>query len=140
MTAVRFSSVVAAAALFIVAIAETSRIPVDNQETHLELTMVHEAMTLEYSGRSLAFIEYASYVKQVIFFSLIAAVALPQGAVAAPFAGQAALFAIKIGAIAAAVAVIEVSTAKMRLFRVPDLLAFAFMLSGIAVVLAAIGM
>ena len=77
MHAVTVSSIVAATALFLVTIAETSRIPVDNQETHLELTMVHEAMVLEYSGRSLALIEMASYVKQMVLFFLIAQIVFP---------------------------------------------------------------
>ncbi len=62
----------AGASLFLVMLAETSRVPIDNQETHLELTMIHEAMVLEYSGRSLALIELALYLKQLIFFSSIA--------------------------------------------------------------------
>ena len=77
MHAVTGSSFIAAIALFLVTIAETSRIPVDNQETHLELTMVHEAMVLEYSGGRLALIEMASYIKQMIFFFLIAQIIFP---------------------------------------------------------------
>lgn len=75
----RFSvaSVAAGLALFLVTIAETSRVPVDNQETHLELTMVHEAMVLEYSGRSLAVIEMAGYVKQMVFYFLIVRIFFP---------------------------------------------------------------
>ncbi|PJC48957.1 MAG: formate hydrogenlyase, partial [Candidatus Omnitrophica bacterium CG_4_9_14_0_2_um_filter_42_8] len=75
--AISVSSIVAAIALFLITIAETSRMPVDNQETHLELTMVHEAMVLEYSGRSLALIEMAAYIKQMILFFLIAQIVFP---------------------------------------------------------------
>jgi formate hydrogenlyase subunit 4 len=138
------SSLIAAAALFLVMLAETSRIPVDNQETHLELTMVHEAMVLEYSGRSLALIELASHIKQLLFFSLIALVVFPAGTFAAP--GPAAalvaagVYLLKIAALAVVVALTEVSVAKMRLFRTIDFLAFAYVLSGMAVVAALIGL
>ncbi len=71
---VTLSRVAALAALFMVAIIETSRIPIDNQETHLELTMVHEAMVLEYSGRSLALLQLAAHIKQVILFSILSTV------------------------------------------------------------------
>ena len=77
MHAVSVASFVASIALFLVTLAETSRIPVDNQETHLELTMVHEAMVLEYSGRRLALIELAAHIKQMIWFFLIAQLVFP---------------------------------------------------------------
>jgi formate hydrogenlyase subunit 4 len=125
---VTVSSAVAAMALFLVAIAETSRVPVDNQETHLELTMVHEAMVLEYSGPSLAMIEMASYIKQIVFFSLIAQIIFP---------GLWYLAGIVI--VAVAVALVEVSVAKMRLFRVADFLVFAFVLGIVATVCAILG-
>ncbi|MFA5339040.1 MAG: NADH-quinone oxidoreductase subunit H [Candidatus Omnitrophota bacterium] len=124
----RLSSIIAALSLFIVTIAETSRIPVDNRETHLELTMIHEAMVLEYSGRPLALIELASHIKQILFFSLIAAVVIPWGD-----------FALKMAAIIIAVSLIEVSVAKMRLFRAVDFLSFAFVLSIMAVIVSAAG-
>lgn len=124
----RLSSVIAALSLFIVTIAETSRIPVDNQETHLELTMIHEAMVLEYSGRSLALIELASHIKQAVFFSLVAAVVIPWGD-----------FALKMAVIIVAVSLIEVSVAKMRLFRAVDFLSFAFVISIMAVIVSAAG-
>ncbi|MDD4908466.1 MAG: NADH-quinone oxidoreductase subunit H [Candidatus Omnitrophica bacterium] len=122
------SSIVASIAMFMVIIAETSRIPVDNQETHLELTMVHEAMVLEYSGKSLALIELASYIKQMAWFFLLSRVIFPG---VAPLAG-----AIVIALIMAPV---EVCVAKMRLFRVADFLGFAFVLALVAAVCAAIG-
>jgi len=96
-----------------VALAETSRIPVDNRETHLELTMIHEAMVLEYSGRNLAMIELASHIRQIVFLTLIANVALPTAR---------GFYALKLLALAGIIAVVEVSTAKIRLFRVVDLL------------------
>lgn len=134
------SSLTAGFALFIVAIAETSRLPVDNQETHLELTMVHEAMVLEYSGRSLAIIEYASHIRQLVWFSLIAGVIfplpLPHGCGAAFAAAAALVFALKLAALALIMAFTEVSMAKMRLFRVADLLMFAFVAALASAVLA----
>jgi formate hydrogenlyase subunit 4 len=143
MHGVSVSCVVAACALFMVTLAETSRIPVDNQETHLELTMVHEAMVLEYSGRSLALIEMASYVKQMIWFFLIAQILFP---IDAPGFAHPSLwvpwlawYAARLLIIAIAVALTEVSMAKMRLFRVADFLGFAFVLGVVAVVCAIFG-
>ena len=137
------SSLVAALALFLVTIAETSRIPVDNQETHLELTMVHEAMVLEYSGRSLALIEMAAYIKQMIFFYLIAQIVFPIGLPA--FGNLPKMFfwglwyLVRIIIICISAALVEVTVAKMRLFRVVDFLGFAFVLGAIACVCAIIG-
>jgi formate hydrogenlyase subunit 4 len=124
---VTVSSIITAIALFIVMIAETSRIPVDNQETHLELTMVHEAMVLEYSGKSLALIETASYIKQMIFFFIIGQLIFP------------AVMPLGIIIIALIVALVEVMLAKMRLFRVPDLLALGFALGIMAVACSILG-
>jgi formate hydrogenlyase subunit 4 len=137
------SRLVAVAALFMVTIIETSRIPIDNQETHLELTMVHEAMVLEYSGRSLALIEFASHVKQIVMFSLLFTLIysfMPAGFIQMYSATFYACFAGIILSITGAVALIEVTVAKMRLFRVPDFTTFAFVLSGTALVLAAAGL
>ncbi|MCB4791154.1 MAG: NADH-quinone oxidoreductase subunit H [Elusimicrobia bacterium] len=140
---VHLSTVIAGAALFIVMIAETSRLPVDNQETHLELTMVHEAMVLEYSGRSLALIELASHVKQIIFYALIANILIPPGAIAGlglfEVLTRTTVFALKIFCIGAIAGIVEVSTAKMRLFRVIDFLAFGFVLSFISMIAAVAG-
>ena len=142
MHAISVSSLIAALALFLVAIAETSRIPVDNQETHLELTMVHEAMVLEYSGRSLALIEVASYIKQMIFFFLIAQIIFPISLLSGNI-GQMFLwvfwFMARIVIIAIAVALVEVTVAKMRLFRVADFMGFAFVLGIISIVCAILG-
>jgi formate hydrogenlyase subunit 4 len=143
MHAVSAASIVAAIALFLITIAETSRVPVDNQETHLELTMVHEAMVLEYSGRSLALIEMASYIKQMIFFFLIAQIIFP---ISAPIAisltrilSWGLWYATRIIVIAIAMALVEISVAKMRLFRVADFLGFAFLLGVIAGICAILG-
>ena len=140
--AITVSSVVAALALLLITLAETSRIPVDNQETHLELTMVHEAMVLEYSGRSLALIEMASYIKQMIFFFLIAQIIFPIGL---PSGNLAQIifwvlwYLARLGIIVVIVALVEVTVAKMRLFRVADFLGFAFVLGVIATVCAILG-
>jgi formate hydrogenlyase subunit 4 len=143
MHAVSVSSLVAAIALFLVSIAETSRLPVDNQETHLELTMVHEAMLLEYSGRSLALIEMATHLKQMIWFFLIAQIIFP---IAVPnLADLSGLFywglwyLVRILIIVMAMALVEVAVAKMRLFRVADFLGFAFVLGIIASICAILG-
>ena len=140
--AITVSSVVAALALLLITLAETSRIPVDNQETHLELTMVHEAMVLEYSGRSLALIEVASYIKQMIFFFLIAQIIFPIGLLSGNLTQIIFWFLwylARLGIIAIIVALVEVSVAKMRLFRVADFLGFAFVLGIIATVCAILG-
>ncbi len=142
MHAIPVSSIVAALALFLVTIAETSRIPVDNHETHLELTMVHEAMVLEYSGRSLALIEMASYIKQMILFFLIAQIIFPIGL---PSLNLTQIFPwvlwylLRLGIIVVIVALVEVNVAKMRLFRVADFLGFAFVLGIIATVCTILG-
>ena len=137
------SLVVAAGTLFMVTIAETSRIPVDNHETHLELTMIHEAMVLEYSGKRLALIELATYLKQMIFFFLIASIIFPIAPFGAVNFTQSVFwmfwFLLRIIIIALAVAVLEVSVAKMRLFRAADFLGFAFVLGIVAVICAILG-
>ena len=129
--------VLAFAALFIVLLAETGRIPVDNSATHLELTMIHEAMLLEYSGRYLAFMEWGASTKQLVLMTLLANVFFPVG-LAEPGAGAAAVgisliaYLAKLLALGAAVVVVETTNAKMRLFRVPDLLSAAFVLATLA--------
>jgi formate hydrogenlyase subunit 4 len=125
--------------LFIVTIAETGRIPVDNPATHLELTMIHEAMILEYSGRYLAFIEWASQMKLFLFLALLSNMFFPIGiaTTASPIAvvvGSTALV-VKVLVLAIIVAVIESTNAKLRLFRVPELLMLAFILSLLALIL-----
>jgi formate hydrogenlyase subunit 4 len=125
-------------ALFVIAIAETGRIPVDNPATHLELTMIHEAMILEYSGRSLAIIELGAMMKQLLVFSLLANIFFPWGIATswdvAAILVSILVFAIKILILGAFMVVIETSTAKWRLFRLPELLSFSLMLSFLALV------
>jgi formate hydrogenlyase subunit 4 len=129
--------VLAFASLFIVMLAETSRLPVDNPATHLELTMIHEAMVLEFSGRHLALIEWASALKLLIFFGLLANLFVPWGiatTVNAPALTFAvAMLAVKLLVLCAAVAVLETRVAKLRLFRVPELLSVSFVLAMLAV-------
>jgi formate hydrogenlyase subunit 4 len=120
-------------ALLIVSIAENARIPVDNPATHLELTMVHEAMVLEYSGRHLAMIEAAACLKLVLYASLLACVFAPWGLAAAgdgPLAYLAgiAAYLLKLTLAGSLLAVFETSIAKMRVFRVPEFLGVALML------------
>src|SRR5262247_2738447 len=114
------------AALFVVMIAETGRLPVDNPSTHLELTMIHEAMILEYSGRYLALIAWAAGLKLLVFFSLLANLFLPWGVATTLTAGSVtiAVFALiaKLTLLGLAVALLETRIAKLRLFRVPELL------------------
>ena len=136
----RVSLGLALVALVMVAIAENARIPVDNPATHLELTMVHEAMVLEYSGRHLAVIELAAALKLLLYVSLIACVFTPWG-IAADEAGPAALatgFAIYVGKLAvggALLALFETTIAKMRVFRVPDFMGAGLMLGLLAALL-----
>jgi formate hydrogenlyase subunit 4 len=124
-------------ALFIVTLAENGRLPVDNPATHLELTMIHEAMVLEYSGRYLALIEWAAWLKLMVFFSLLANLFVPWGVATAltPLALALALGSLigKLLILAAVLAVFESRVAKLRLFRVPELLAVSFVLALLAI-------
>jgi formate hydrogenlyase subunit 4 len=129
----RVSLGLALIALVMVAIAENGRIPIDNPATHLELTMVHEAMVLEYSGRHLAVIELASSLKLLLYVSLIACIFAPWGLapLRAHFVAQLGAAAIYVGKLAVGgvlLAVFETTIAKMRVFRVPDFLGVALML------------
>lgn len=136
----RVSLALALFALIMVAIAENARIPVDNPATHLELTMVHEAMVLEYSGRHLAMIEFASFLKLLLYVSLIGAIFMPWGLAA----DQAGPKGVALGVLAylgkllaggVLLALFETTTAKMRVFRVPDFLGAALMLGFLGVLL-----
>lgn len=118
---------------FILLIAENGRIPVDNPETHLELTMVHEAMILDLSGLYLAIIEMASSIKFVIFASLFVSLFIPFGLAYSP-AIAVTLFIIKLFAVATAVAFLEVNTAKLRLFKVPNLLGIAIVFAFLSLI------
>jgi formate hydrogenlyase subunit 4 len=136
----RVSLGLALVGLIIVALAENARIPVDNPATHLELTMVHEAMVLEYSGRHLAVIELAAALKLLLYISLIACIFVPWGLAAA----DSGLAAYVIGAVSYAgklivggflMVLFETSIAKMRVFRVPEFLGVALMLGLLATLL-----
>jgi formate hydrogenlyase subunit 4 len=124
-------------ALFIATLAETGRLPVDNPATHLELTMIHEAMVLEYSGRYLALIEWAAMVKLLIFFALLGNLFVPWGVTPVVSVGALLValgsFLLKLLVLAATVAVFETRIAKLRLFRVPELLSVSFVLALLAV-------
>jgi formate hydrogenlyase subunit 4 len=119
--------------LMMVAVAETGRVPVDNPATHLELTMVHEAMILEYSGRHLALIEWAGAIKLMIYFALIANIFLPWGIATELTLDQLGVGAVaiiaKLALLGVVLSVWEAVMAKMRLFRVPQFLGFAFLLA-----------
>jgi formate hydrogenlyase subunit 4 len=134
---VRPSLFLAFAALFIATLAENARVPVDNPSTHLELTMIHEGMILEYSGKNLALMELASMAKLSMFLAILASVFIPWGIATTTDAASIALGIVallaKMLAMAAVIAYIESSTSKMRLFRVPNLLTVSFTLGLLAV-------
>jgi formate hydrogenlyase subunit 4 len=119
--------------LLLVAVAETGRVPVDNPATHLELTMVHEAMILEYSGRHLALMEWAAHIKLMIFGALIVNIFFPWGLATTVSIGTLALgfavMVIKLMILGVVLAVAETTLAKMRVFRVPEYLNLAFLLA-----------
>jgi formate hydrogenlyase subunit 4 len=140
----RVSLGLALGAILIIAIAENGRIPVDNPATHLELTMVHEAMVLEYSARHLALIEWGAALKLLTWLSLIAAIFVPFGMAPGgePIGATPVLWvlgvagwAVKVVLLAAALALFETVVAKMRVFRVPEYLGVALLLGVLALVL-----
>jgi formate hydrogenlyase subunit 4 len=124
--------------LFIILIVETARIPVDNPETHLELTMIHEGMILEQSGKNLAMMEFSAAVKQVVLMALLINLIVPWGiattltpvALAAAFA----LFIVKGLVLALVIGLFESSMAKMRFFRLPGLFVMAFFFSTLIII------
>ena len=132
------SQMLAFAALFIVLIAETGRIPVDNPATHLELTMIHEAMLLEYSGPYLALIEWGASIKQLVLMTLLVNTFFPFGLSSdwtAQTVGVGLLFYLaKLLLLACLIVLVETSNAKLRLFRVPELLMVAFILGALALI------
>ncbi|MCE8428749.1 MAG: NADH-quinone oxidoreductase subunit H [Candidatus Methanoperedens sp.] len=125
-------------AMFIIAIAETGRIPIDNPATHLELTMIHEAMILEYSGKQLAIMELGAMMKQLLVYALLANIFFPWGIAqiisTTGIAIALIVFIIKIVIMGTIMAIVETSTAKWRLFRLPDLLSISLMLSFLSLV------
>jgi formate hydrogenlyase subunit 4 len=126
----------ALAGLFVVVIAETGRVPVDNPATHLELTMIHEAMALEYGGRDLALIEWAAALKELLYVTLLADLFFPLGIATTIAAGPLAVAALawigKLLVFAVAVTLVETTNAKLRLFRVPELVAISLGLGFLA--------
>jgi formate hydrogenlyase subunit 4 len=137
------TSLLALVALVVVTIAETGRLPVDNPATHLELTMIHEAMVLEYAGRDLALVEWASWMRLGALLGLVANLFVPWG-IAGPgedgpllalglLAMAALALVVKVGLLATLLATAEVFLAKIRLFRVPELLAGSLVLAFLAV-------
>ena len=137
LTAVQALALVA---LALVAIAETGRIPVDNPTTHLELTMIHEAMILEYSGPSLALIEWASALKLTLLSALLIGLFTPWGMAATisvySISVAVVAFLLKLIVIVVAIAVVESGIAKLRMYLVPDFLGVALALAILAVVFA----
>ncbi|MEO8677669.1 MAG: NADH-quinone oxidoreductase subunit H [Vicinamibacterales bacterium] len=130
------SDLLAFAGLFVIVIAETGRIPVDNPATHLELTMIHEAMVLEYSGPDLALVEWASAVKELLYLTLLVNLFMPIGIATSVEAGAVLTSLLawggKIFVLAVAVTVAESTNAKLRLFRVPELLSVSLGLAFLA--------
>ncbi len=134
----------AGVAYFMVLLAENARNPIDSPSTHLELTMIHGAITLEYSGRQLAFIEWASYLKLLNYFTIAIALFFPWGlshpismiGITVAFL----YFVVKILIMCAGLVMFEVVSAKMRLFRVPEFLTIAFVLAMLGVLIQLIPM
>ena len=127
------SHILALSAFIVAIIAETGRIPVDNPDTHLELTMIHEGMLLEYSGRHLALMEWAHYIIQMLLFTIAIDIFIPVGIASstdiASLATSTAIYLLKIVFIAFMMAFIESTRAKMRFFQLPSLLGGAFVLA-----------
>jgi formate hydrogenlyase subunit 4 len=125
-------------AFVMIAIAETGRIPVDNPATHLELTMIHEAMILEYSGRHLALIEWGQMMKLLLFAAMGIAAFAPWGIAAAgslhALPAALAVMVAKLAAIGLVIVLIETGLAKMRLFRLTDYLGAAFLLATLGMI------
>lgn len=132
------AQILAFGALFVVLIAETGRIPVDNPATHLELTMVHEAMILEYSGPYLGLIEWGAAIKQLVLMMLLINCFWPFGLGIGWSAASATtgllLLLLKLLVLSCAIVLVETTNAKLRLFRVPELLALAFTLGALALI------
>jgi formate hydrogenlyase subunit 4 len=124
--------------LFIILIVETARVPVDNPETHLELTMIHEAMILEQSGPKLAIVELTSGVKQTVLMALLINVTFPwglsTGTAPASILLAVVMMALKLGVLALTVGLFESLLAKIRFFRLPDFFMIALFLSFITIV------
>ncbi len=127
------SHLLALSAFLVAIIAETGRVPVDNPDTHLELTMIHEGMILEYSGRYLALMEWGHYIKQMVLFTLAVDIFFPAGMVQASggvtVVAAAGIYALKMVGMAVLMALIESTRAKVRFFQLPSILGSAFVLA-----------
>jgi formate hydrogenlyase subunit 4 len=131
----------------VVVVAENGRLPVDNPSTHLELTMIHEAMVLEYAGVDLALVELAASIRLAVLLGLLSSLFAPWGIATGVSAGPIGVatlafavvaIVVKVGLLGAGLAAAEVLLAKLRLFRVPELLAGSFVLALLAVVLSSL--
>jgi formate hydrogenlyase subunit 4 len=133
------SHILALSAFVVAVIAETGRIPVDNPDTHLELTMIHEGMLLEYSGRYLALMEWAHYIKQMLLFTITADIFFPAGISRSTdiygLVLSTGVYILKMFCFAATMALIESSRAKTRFFQLPSLLGGAFVLALLSLVM-----
>jgi len=132
------SHLLALAALMVAITAETGRVPVDNPDTHLELTMIHEGMVLEYSGRYLALMEWAHYIKQMVLFTLAIDIFFPVGIARVIDAGalilSAGIYGVKILGLCVVLAAVESTRAKVRFFQLPSILGGAFVLAFLSLV------
>jgi formate hydrogenlyase subunit 4 len=132
------SHLLALSAFMVAIVAETGRVPVDNPDTHLELTMIHEGMILEYSGRYLALMEWAHSMKQMVLFTLAADIFFPFGMEAAGASAglvlSSAVYAVKMLGMAFLMALVESTRAKMRFFQLPSILGGAFVLAFLSLV------
>ena len=132
----RPSDILALSGLFVVLIAETGRIPVDNPATHLELTMIHEAMVLEYAGPDLALVEWASALKELLYITLLIDLFIPFGIATTIAPGPVAIASVawvaKVFVFGVVITLVETTNAKLRLFRVPELVAVSLGLGFIA--------
>ena len=127
------SHLLALSAFLVAIIAETGRVPVDNPDTHLELTMIHEGMILEYSGRYLALMEWGHYIKQMVLFTLAVDIFFPAGMAQASggvtVVAAVGIYALKMLGMAVLMALIESTRAKVRFFQLPSILGSAFVLA-----------
>lgn len=132
------SHLLALSAFLVAIIAETGRVPVDNPDTHLELTMIHEGMILEYSGRYLALMEWAHAIKQMVLFTLAVDIFFPAGMASAGggagMAAASAVYAAKMLGMAVVMALVESTRAKMRFFQLPSILGGAFVLAFLSLI------
>jgi formate hydrogenlyase subunit 4 len=132
------SHLLALSAFIVAIIAETGRVPVDNPDTHLELTMIHEGMILEYSGRYLALMEWAHYIKQMVLFTLAVDIFFPfwiaRETGAAGLALSLGAYTVKMLGMAFLMAVVESTRAKVRFFQLPSILGGAFVLASLSLV------